>query len=182
MCDCPTNEDPFYDMPAGFDYVCKYCGEQGTHYYIFCPRNPDPNSIYRRRQAKGLLPSGSSLTCQGMKRPLAPFSKPPTPPTAFRATTTPQDDFESPKSPTPEFKRFARVKRISSREGFSGWWLTKNNSTNKIGSGKSSATIEDAKGKTPGGNGSPAYSFGFPHIEMTLDLTKSPKTDRNGKN
>jgi hypothetical protein len=50
--DCPTNEDPAYDIAAGYDYICKFCGERGTHYFMFCPLNPDPNSIYRRRRDK----------------------------------------------------------------------------------------------------------------------------------
>jgi hypothetical protein len=49
---CPTNEDPSFDKPPSFDYRCRFCQQPGSHYWMFCPRNPDPNSIYRRRQAK----------------------------------------------------------------------------------------------------------------------------------
>lgn len=49
---CPTNEDPSFDKPPSLDYRCRFCQQPGSHYWMFCPRNPDPNSIYRRRQAK----------------------------------------------------------------------------------------------------------------------------------
>ena len=52
MTDCPTNEDPAYDLPPGIDYICKFCGEAGVHYYMFCPRHPGQHSIYKQRLAK----------------------------------------------------------------------------------------------------------------------------------
>ena len=70
--DCPTNQDPNYDRPPYEDYICKFCKKVGMHYYLFCPHNPDPNSIYRRRQAKQPL-KGTLTSDRGLKRSPSPL-------------------------------------------------------------------------------------------------------------
>ncbi|KAI9742761.1 MAG: hypothetical protein M1818_003490 [Claussenomyces sp. TS43310] len=51
---CPTNEDPHFDVRPAMGYICMFCEKNGDHYRMFCPKNPAPDSIYRRRLAKGL--------------------------------------------------------------------------------------------------------------------------------
>ena len=53
------------------DYRCKFCKKPGVHYFLFCPQNPDPNSIHRRRQAKLRL-KGPSSPGRGVKRSPSP--------------------------------------------------------------------------------------------------------------
>ncbi len=107
-------------MPAGFDYICKYCGERGTHYYMFCDRNPDPNSVYRRRQAKGLAVSSPSRADRTSERSYSPpreFAGPPIPSRSLRRL---YDDRRSSVGEVQGFGTFTRVKKITSRAGFSG--------------------------------------------------------------
>ena len=145
--DCPTNEDPAYDIPAGFDYVCKFCKERGTHYFVFCPRNPDPNSIYRRRQDRALqgIQSSPSRGDLGLKRtfassPGSPGS--PSPATPSRSKTV------VPKfpSPTTDFESFTKGKRISSRELTTGR-LSGEDEFDDIGMGMNGVVIGDAQAR-----------------------------------
>lgn len=69
--ECPTNDDPDYDIPPSRDYRCKFCKKPGVHYFLFCPQNPNPNSIYRRRQAK-MRSNGPSSPDRGLKRSPSP--------------------------------------------------------------------------------------------------------------
>jgi hypothetical protein len=119
--DCPTNEDPEYDISACSDYVCKFCKERGTHYFMFCPRNPDPNSIYRRRQERALqnIQSSPSHGDLGLKRT---FVSPPRFPEAPGPATPPRSKIVLPKfsSPTADFEFFTKDKRINSRELITG--------------------------------------------------------------
>src|SRR5947209_7637380 len=34
------------------EYRCKFCKKPDIHYFLFCPQNPDPNSVYRKHRAK----------------------------------------------------------------------------------------------------------------------------------
>ncbi|TVY35153.1 putative RING finger protein [Lachnellula subtilissima] len=51
---CPTNMDPSYDKPPSDFYVCTCCQVKGDHYRSLCPRNTDPNCIYKKRKAHGI--------------------------------------------------------------------------------------------------------------------------------
>lgn len=52
---CPTNEDPNFDVIPNSTYVCMFCENKGEHYRMFCPNNPAKDSVYKRRLAKGLV-------------------------------------------------------------------------------------------------------------------------------
>ena len=145
--DCPTNEDPEYDISAGFDYVCKFCKERGTHYFMFCPRNPDPNSIYRRRQEKALrniqsIPSHGDL---GLKRT---FTSSPGFPESPGPATPSRSKVVLPKfsSPTADFEFFTKGKRISSRESITG--SLKDDDINDIEIGMSGVAMGRAQVRT----------------------------------
>jgi len=47
--------DPSYDKPPGSDYVCAVCHRVGKHWRSLCPRNLDPNCIYQKRKAAGIV-------------------------------------------------------------------------------------------------------------------------------
>jgi hypothetical protein len=151
--DCPTNEDPEYDISAGFDYVCKFCKERGTHYFLFCPRNPDPNSIYRRRQDRAFqrIQSSPSLGDLGLKRT---FGSSPGSPESPSPSTPPRSKILVPKfsSPTTDFEPFTKGKRISSREA-STRGFSNDNDADDIGMGTSGVAMGDAQTRTAAEDG-----------------------------
>lgn len=63
--DCPTNTDPTYDITPDMSYVCKFCKKRGHHYFVFCDKYPDPNSIYRQRLANGFTSEENTSTIHG---------------------------------------------------------------------------------------------------------------------
>jgi hypothetical protein len=151
--DCPTNEDPEYDIPAGFDYVCRFCKERGTHYFLFCPRNPDPNSIYRRRQDRALqsFQSNPARGDLGLKRTFA--SSPESPESSSSATPS-RSKIAAPKfsSLTADFEFFTKGKRISSREATTGGFED-DNDVGDIGTGMSGVAMGGSRDKTAAEDG-----------------------------
>jgi hypothetical protein len=142
--DCPTNDDPEYDISAGFDYVCKFCKERGTHYFLFCPKNPDPNSIYRRRQDRAFQSIQSSPS-RGDSVLKKTFSSPPEPP---GPATPSRSKIVAPKisSLTDGFEFFTKGKRIGAREATTEAFAVENDVGN-IGMGMSGVAMGGAKEK-----------------------------------
>jgi hypothetical protein len=142
--DCPTNEDPAYDISAGFDYVCKFCKERGTHYFLFCPQNPDPNSIYRRRQDRAFQalhgsPFRNDLGQKSTFRSLPRSSPSPSPATPCRL----QISVPKVRSATTNFDIFAKRKRLSSRDGITGF--ANNNWIDIAGKGVTGFAMDDTR-------------------------------------
>ncbi len=145
--DCPTNEDPKYDITAGFDYVCKFCKERGTHYFLFCPSNTDPNSIYKRRQDRAFqnLQASASHGDQLSKRtiaslPRSPESPSPATPSRSKIVVT---EFST---STAEFDLFTKMKRTSSRNANTESFRDDNN-FDDMGKSMVSVAIGDAQGE-----------------------------------
>ncbi|KAI1369586.1 hypothetical protein F5Y08DRAFT_350261 [Xylaria arbuscula] len=47
---CPTNLDPLYDKAPPRDYRCVFCGRYGKHYATLCWKNPNEESLVKRRE------------------------------------------------------------------------------------------------------------------------------------